>query len=599
MSSIVSYDIYCPDIEKLCQDVSDKSIFECIVYGIGNNGNFFSKCLKAMNVNVKYYVDVQARLHPSFRQRRVILPEDLKNEYKDEYIIISPNRFDSIVKFLKDIGVKDEKMILPFLFREMVEVNYGYHLTTPSKDIRYCREKIDNPKVTITSIIYNTEEYLFRRSIESVLRQSYRDFIYIIIINGATDGSYEIAKEYERLDTRIKVIRKEENYKWTEKTLLDDVRNNLYGDYWTQLDGDDYFDSDFLNTTISLGKNAADMVAVRTMAIAADSKFDLMDGKTSFDGKDKYWFYYEDPECHAFGQNRIMENFASGKISGTWWGKLWGMKVTKDYFKFLLDLPDEERGCFFRLDTAMTYKMMTLCKRVYFSDKVLHFQSYSPGRTTYSKAPAEWLMSLWYVYKDLKQRFFRWYDYDSALKCINNFLEVFTPWMFARQGLLENIDDSAYADMIYANIDEMYRDTVFMDHVRQRAKERQPYRDFYVRLHDLCTPDTKLEDNASACGEKTCEWERVIGVGALGNNAFALISRLRETKFFPTELWDEKGDNKLIKKPDYLSLTDKDFVIVFPTNGEAVTSIKTMLKGSRATVIFNDEISNWLFENNI
>ena len=51
MSSIVSYDIYCPDIEALCQNISDKGISECVVYGIGNNGSFLSKCLKEFTLS--------------------------------------------------------------------------------------------------------------------------------------------------------------------------------------------------------------------------------------------------------------------------------------------------------------------------------------------------------------------------------------------------------------------------------------------------------------------------------------------------------------------------------------------------------------------
>ena len=371
--AIMNYDIYEPDLEKLCQMVRENDITECIVYGIGNNGTYFFKCLKAMKVEVKYYVDVQAKTKTEFRGKAVITPEELVNRYDGEFIVITPNKHDSIVAFLKKNGVTDSKMLRPFYIRENIAVNYGYHLEKASEDINYCQERPDNPTVTVTSIIYNTDEHLLRRAFENILRQTYQNFIYVIIINGATDCSYKIAKEYEDLDARIEVINLDKNYKWTDVELLNEVKNHLYGDFWCQLDGDDYYSEDFLEITLEKGRNDnADMVAVRTMAIAADSKFDLMGGNVSFDGKDKFWFYHGDPLCHAFSQNRICEEFAFGRVSGTWWGKLWAMRVTKRYFDFLLGLPEDTRGCFFRLDTAMTYKMLTFCERVYFSEEPYH-----------------------------------------------------------------------------------------------------------------------------------------------------------------------------------------------------------------------------------
>lgn len=596
-SSICNYKIYEPDLEMLRRLVQEKQIEECIVYGAGSNGEYFAKCLIAMNVNIKCFIDVQAETKPFFLGKEVFKPENIKNVYCGEYVLVSPNIFSSIIDYIKSIGIKDDKILLPFYVREEVAVDYGYYLDKPSDNIEYCFEDIKCPTVTITSIIYNTPEYLFRRAIESILKQSFRNFYYVIIINGATDNSKGIALEYEKKDSRIKVITLDKNYKWTDKELLSEVANNLKGDYWCQLDGDDYYAEEFLKITVGSGENnKADMVAVRTMAIAADKDFDLMKGNASFDGKDKYWFYHGNPACHAFSQNNIMKEFASGRISGTWWGKLWSMSVVKSYFEYLLDLSDDDRGCFFRLDTAMTYKMLTLCNRVYFSDKVLHFQSYSPGRTTYSKAPVEWLMSLWFVYKDLRDRFFCWYDYDTALKYVRKFLNIFTKWMFARKDILKDIDESPYASIVFENLKELYDDKYFMESVIKRSFEGDVYKSFYQDLINAVGEEDIPEVSNDYLNANT-QYRRVIGYGALGNNSFELMSRLRNTRFFPTELWDCNGDNQLIKKPCIDSLDENDLVIIFPTAGKAVSSIKSILNGSKAKVVEHEDISRWLFEN--
>ena len=64
---------------------------------------------------------------------------------------------------------------------------------------------INEPLISVVTPVYNTADYL-REAIESVLAQSYGNFEYIIADNRSTDGSSEIAHEYERLDSRVRVI---------------------------------------------------------------------------------------------------------------------------------------------------------------------------------------------------------------------------------------------------------------------------------------------------------------------------------------------------------------------------------------------------------
>ena len=51
-------------------------------------------------------------------------------------------------------------------------------------------------KYSIITVNYNNKEGL-RKTIESVIHQSFRDFEYIVIDGGSTDGSAEVLKEYD------------------------------------------------------------------------------------------------------------------------------------------------------------------------------------------------------------------------------------------------------------------------------------------------------------------------------------------------------------------------------------------------------------------
>lgn len=56
------------------------------------------------------------------------------------------------------------------------------------------------PKISVITINYNNRDGL-RKTIESVVNQTYNDFEYIIIDGGSTDGSVDVIKEYDgRID---------------------------------------------------------------------------------------------------------------------------------------------------------------------------------------------------------------------------------------------------------------------------------------------------------------------------------------------------------------------------------------------------------------
>lgn len=63
-----------------------------------------------------------------------------------------------------------------------------------------------DPKVSVLMSVFNGEAYV-ADAIESILKQSYKDFEFIIIDDGSTDRSLEIIEHYEHSDSRIVLIR--------------------------------------------------------------------------------------------------------------------------------------------------------------------------------------------------------------------------------------------------------------------------------------------------------------------------------------------------------------------------------------------------------
>ena len=61
------------------------------------------------------------------------------------------------------------------------------------------------PIISVIMLTYNRQEYV-GRAIESIQNQTFEDYEFIIVDNGSTDSSAEIARKYAESDKRIKVI---------------------------------------------------------------------------------------------------------------------------------------------------------------------------------------------------------------------------------------------------------------------------------------------------------------------------------------------------------------------------------------------------------
>jgi glycosyltransferase involved in cell wall biosynthesis len=61
------------------------------------------------------------------------------------------------------------------------------------------------PAITVLTPIYNNSPYMVQ-GIESILRQTYSNFEYVLVDDGSTDNSLEILREFERKDGRIRIL---------------------------------------------------------------------------------------------------------------------------------------------------------------------------------------------------------------------------------------------------------------------------------------------------------------------------------------------------------------------------------------------------------
>lgn len=114
------------------------------------------------------------------------------------------------------------------------------------------------PIVSLITAIYNREAYI-AQAIESVLAQSEPNFELILIDDGSTDRSVEIAQRYAQSDTRIRLIKAKHQ---GQGFALSTAYSFASGQYLAQLDSDDWLAPDALAKTVAVLETMPEAVMV-------------------------------------------------------------------------------------------------------------------------------------------------------------------------------------------------------------------------------------------------------------------------------------------------------------------------------------------------
>ena len=130
---------------------------------------------------------------------------------------------------------------------------------------------MQEPIVTIAIPVYNGERFI-KQAIESVLDQTYPNFILKIVDNCSTDNTQEIINSFD--DPRIEYIRNEKNIgmlpNW--KKALDSANTK----YVAVLFADDFYKPNFLEKTVHILENNSDIALVTVGRESYNEKNELI-----------------------------------------------------------------------------------------------------------------------------------------------------------------------------------------------------------------------------------------------------------------------------------------------------------------------------------
>lgn len=103
------------------------------------------------------------------------------------------------------------------------------------------------PLISVIVPVYNAEKSI-KKTIESILCQTYSNFELILINDGSTDKSLKICNKYSTIDNRIRVINQENQ--GVEKTRINGIKN-IKGQYLAFIDADDWIIPSYLEVLLN------------------------------------------------------------------------------------------------------------------------------------------------------------------------------------------------------------------------------------------------------------------------------------------------------------------------------------------------------------
>lgn len=101
-------------------------------------------------------------------------------------------------------------------------------------------------RLIVLTVAYNAGKTL-RRAIDSIINQTYHDWIYYVIDNGSADHTREIITEYAQQDKRIFQRNYDENNPYRIFDFMQEIAYNDEGDFLIILDSDDEYKLNFFS----------------------------------------------------------------------------------------------------------------------------------------------------------------------------------------------------------------------------------------------------------------------------------------------------------------------------------------------------------------
>lgn len=262
--------------------------------------------------------------------------------------------------------------------------------------------------VSVILPTYNMELYL-AQCLKSITLQSYKNIEVIVVIDGATDSSFQIAKSFQDQDERFKVI-------WQENAGSGPARNNglmhATGEYIMFVDPDDWIDSNMVEDLLEV-------------AITSGADLVIAGGKTVYENNPTRNSIEQYENRLIKGKNNVREMYmdflAEGKL-GAPTSKLFKAKLIKERN---IQFPDLRRS----QDIVFNYRYYDVISSIYISDCTAY--NYRIIENVQNlKLKRDYYKTLSLIYSEIMELISKW-DISVSSKSYHAMCNYFLPSVMA------------------------------------------------------------------------------------------------------------------------------------------------------------------------
>lgn len=320
--------------------------------------------------------------------------------------------------------------------------------------------------------VYNTAPYL-KQCLDSIITQTYESLEIILVDDGSTDESGEICRDYELSDSRIKVVRQ------NNQGVTAARRNGLEkatGVFVVFIDSDDYIKKDYFEKLICAAENY-DLVTTGVVVEGISDKpvFDEIE-QGIYVGKQQLEYVIDNMIVYKCGLERGLTTYIFNKLYRT------------DYAKRVIRQVSDK--VFYGEDSEFLYRYILECNSIRITDICGYYYCDREQSVTH-RVHDYYLTNLNELYLSLREPFERHEKKDSLLPQLQIWMGI----------MLRN----APIKMGFSNLAQMSVKYVFPLYEEMRNKEIILYgagnvgQNYYLQLRKyskielVCWTDQKAE----------------------------------------------------------------------------------------------------------
>ena len=154
-----------------------------------------------------------------------------------------------------------------------------------------------SPLVSVIMTVFNTGKYL-EEAIESILKQTYKNFEFIIVNDCSNDDTAKILNRYKRKDKRLKVLTNTEN-KGAPQSSNSAIKISQ-GKYIARIDGDDWAFPDRLEKQVAYLEKNPKVVVLGGIIEVCDGELNRLNDRKYYliDTEIRKRLFLFSPFCH-------------------------------------------------------------------------------------------------------------------------------------------------------------------------------------------------------------------------------------------------------------------------------------------------------------